>query len=123
MDSMICRHQNLCSGCSFLETPVSEQRAKKLTALRERSGVTPEFVDGPSLHFRDRTDFRLHEGKLGFYNKDKKIFDLQKCEVFSPELQTFFLEFSKNLPAIRKGSIRLRAGMNNERGVWLDFAN
>lgn len=120
---MICRHQNQCNGCSKLELPLDAQRTNKIQQLQEAAGVPVELVDGPALHFRDRTDLTLTEGRLGFYDKSRDIFRLEKCEIYSPELQSFYDDFARDLPAIKKGSLRLRTGLNNERGLWLDFAN
>ncbi len=121
---MICRHETHCGSCSFLEEALPLQRDKKLNRIKSfASGAKVHALDGPHLNFRDRTDLTVTDGKCGFYDRTRSIFSVDQCEMFTPELDQIFKEFKKNLPNIKKGSVRLRTGFTGEKGLWLDFAN
>ncbi len=73
---------------------------------------------------RDRLDFVFEDNRHGLYSHaEKKIIDIEICGQLSAPLQDFYSEFKKMKWPIQKGSFRLRTGPQNQKGVWLDFAN
>lgn len=130
MSQLQCLHQNICGGCSLLEQPIDLQRQTKIQRLRALfpKEIVPEeleihILEGPFLHFRDRCDLTIDNGKIGFYDRHREIFQMKKCEILSPALHALFENFSQSLPEIKKGSVRLRTGIDSEKGLWLDFSN
>lgn len=126
-----CPYKNTCSGCQLLDIPLSEQQQQKKEELKRLLGAarirTPSHIDllslGPS-HLRDRVDLVFHEGTLGLYKKNSRdLVDIEECQQLSPNLQDWLSEVRQYAWPIKKGSLRLRVGPQNQKGIWLDFAN
>lgn len=128
-----CIHKKICSGCPWIELSQDIQRERKIQALSEnllRTGITiPQPIDYQlpgDRGLRDRVDLTYADGKYGFYHRDSRdIFAVEECPQMSPDLFALFEEIRKISIPIKKGSIRLRISPNGnqERGLWLDFAN
>ncbi len=123
-----CAYQNQCSGCSWIGRSYAEQKSEKLsflyTQLGERSKIG--WLTAGDRELRDRVDLTWVRGEgLGLYHlSERRIVDIEKCVMMSPALQSWYEVFrSIEIPIVNKGSIRLRVGLNNLRGVWLDFSN
>lgn len=120
-----CVYQNQCSGCSWIDKNLASQKAAKLEALSSLTSEV-EWLGVGDRGLRDRVDLTWLRGEgLGLYHlTERKIVDIEECLMMSPELHSWFKEFRKlPIPIVNKGSLRLRVGLNNLRGVWLDFAN
>ncbi|MFZ3229263.1 MAG: methyltransferase [Pseudobdellovibrio sp.] len=124
-----CIHLSDCAGCHFGNQPYAEQIQFKLNNLElslNASGVKHPKIKTISLgenKLRHRFDFTIENQKMGLYNFEKKIIDLQMCQQISDQLLNAFIDFKKIDFNIRKGSVRIRISPQNQRGVWLDFAN
>ncbi|MBX3040837.1 MAG: RNA methyltransferase [Bdellovibrionaceae bacterium] len=130
MKTVTCPTEAVCAGCDYLGLTLDAQLSLKkaeLAALLSSQSVTfPNIsVWSPGTHgLRDRLDFTLEEGRFGLRHKqESRIVDLEECPQLSPALHDWFLEFRQRLPALRKGSIRLRVSPEGQRGLWLDLAN
>lgn len=134
----VCRHFNECSGCSLWTMDYQKQLAFKRNALENDLAKENILLSNQikmcgfsSLHFRDRTDISLVDGKLGFYRNDqsRRIVDIEKCELFSPSLQNWFTLFKSivhrhsNFLKDFKISFRLRVSPLGEFGVWIDTSH
>lgn len=125
-----CPHSQFCSGCQFLGQSLQQQKdfkIKKLSSALTQIGLCPtaiEFISPGDFALRDRMDFVFENNQWGMYSSSlKKIVDLNSCGQLSDELHSFYLEFRKIKWPIRKGSFRLRTGLQGLRGAWLDFSN
>lgn len=126
-----CQYQNLCSGCDHLDLPYSKQKEMKTEAILKqlkRENAPVEFVTIQPMGLRSRLDFTLNNQKLGLYskplaNRERELVDIQACPQLDSNLQSFYKDFRKTQLPDMKGSVRLRVGPQNQRGVWLDFAN
>ena len=79
-------------------------------------------------YLRDRADLSIVQmgdtQVCGLYDLDRKeIVDMQECKQMSPQLWAAFTDFKAHLPPIKLGSVRIRVGPNQEKGLWLDFSN
>lgn len=92
------------------------------------------FISCGEHSLRQRMDFSLRFDEVsqnhvfGFYDQHKNLLDIHSCLQVTPELQRIFAEFRTfhfyaGAEPLRKGSVRLRTGNENQKGVWLDFAN
>ncbi len=133
-----CSHFKDCSGCSLWNMDYQSQLTFKRSVLEQYlkdkniTLLTQIKMCGlPSLHFRDRTDISFIDGQLGFYRNDqsRKIVDIEKCELFSPALQSWFNLFKaiihKHSIFLKdfKISFRLRVSPVGEFGVWIDTSH
>ncbi|MGE3973822.1 MAG: hypothetical protein AB7F59_04770 [Bdellovibrionales bacterium] len=138
----LCPHEQICSGCSQLHVPYSQQIQVKqellLSKLRllgfsEKTLSKLQILTPGSSGLRDRVDYILDQSqgarKLGLLNKpqpgsfEREIVDLETCPQLSPQLQSWMQDFRAVSWDIQKGSLRLRVGPQGQRGVWLDFSN
>lgn len=133
-----CQIAGLCSGCPWITLPLQEQQEKKIQefhALWKETGLGLErlpsiqFYPIGAFHLRERIDLTLvTQGSLGptlglFERERKSILDLPACPQMSKELEDWYLQFKKDLPKIKRGSIRLRVSPDGTKGVWFDLAN
>lgn len=115
--------------------PYSEQSSLKVRELSDAWANAKVAADLPQIRFvpiangglRDRADFILDRraGKpaFGLFNTTREIMDLEFCAQLSPALQDWLSIVRKNLPAVERGSFRIRISPSGERGIWLDLAN
>jgi len=132
MSSTACLHAGICSSCAgYVQYSSSFYDDKKNILINETKmrGLDLPPISISSIgdyDFRDRVDLIYEDGKLGFFEKEKKvIFDLVSCHQFSPALKEWFFEFkiwAKKIK-IKKGSVRLRVSPEGKKGAWLDFSN
>ena len=127
-----CTYFPACQGCSLWDVTYSEQARLKISQLQNlflAADLTSPVVAFESCGMqglRHRVDFTLSNGeiqKMGFYDHDKNLIDIDVCLQLSPPLQSFFAEFRQIQFPIKKGSVRLRVGPKGLRGCWLDFSN
>ncbi len=124
-----CPHIDICNGCFYGKLDYQEQLLrKKQTLIDHLSDVSlhiPEIkLSTMGSHFlRQRFDFTIFDNKMGLFDKNKNLVDLDTCFQLSPELLKAFKDFKTVAFPIKKGSVRLRVSPSGERGAWLDFAN
>lgn len=137
MDTVIdCKYYPECTGCQWIGKPYGWQQNQKLKQLHDSFASNnielPEkvtFKPTKNSQVRDRADLTIlrdEDGsvKIGFYNKQKNLIDIQECKIFSPKLQSWFEWVKENPPPIvKKGSFRIRVGVYERPGIWLDFSN
>lgn len=93
-----------------------------------------DFISRGDHGLRHRMDFSIRfdeisqSHKVGFYDQQKQILDIENCLQASVELQSVFTEFRAfrfyiGSEPIQKMSVRLRTGLNAQKGAWLDLAN
>ncbi len=126
MTTAECRYSGRCSGCTWIDRSVEEQRSKKLVELAPLFEIEQvQWVDCGVMGLRDRVDLTWDEGRLGLYDRSesREIVDLEVCPMLSKELSAWHQLYRSQKPPIRRGSVRLRVSPAGERGVWLDFAN
>lgn len=127
---MICSFAAKCSGCSFWAGSYEEQVQLKTTNLQswaQELGYQGEVHChnvGP-MGLRDRADLQWRRGEgWGFLTKDfNSIALIDKCPLFSEELQSLFQWWRQFKLKAPKASVRLRVAENGEWGVWLDMPN
>lgn len=127
----LCRYQDKCSGCQYLEISLQEQHQLKKQHLRGllQKALIPfsgplELSSPAPFGLRDRIDVVFERGALGLYEKQtRQILDIEKCPQLSPELQSWLTEVRRVRWPLQKGSLRLRIGPQGQKGLWLDFAN
>jgi 23S rRNA (uracil1939-C5)-methyltransferase len=125
-----CVHRETCGSCSVIELSQEDLGAKKQQRLRQSLIEADIFAElqipllQPEAGFRERVDLIFENGKLGYFQKhSKSSFSVTECELLTPELLQWVLDFQKIQWPIKKGSVRLRVSPTGQRGVWLDFAN
>ena len=122
-----CVYEQQCGGCQWIGRSMADQKSDKLSKLYEQLGECfMDWLDTDSFEVRDRVDMTFVRGEgLGLYHlTDRKIVDIEKCVMMSPALQAWHQEFRQiPIPIVNKGSLRLRVGINDLRGVWFDFSN
>ncbi len=131
---MLCNYGEICSGCSSINEDYEKNYLNKketiLASLPNGLTTRTQFTDitfkNPKI--RNRMDLTfIREGNqlnLGLYAKDHGgLVDIESCEALTPELNLFLRDLRKFLPPIKKGSLRIRIGPKNNRGLWLDFSN
>ncbi|MBK7843902.1 MAG: class I SAM-dependent RNA methyltransferase [Bdellovibrionales bacterium] len=130
-----CEIAPLCSGCPTHHLDFEIQTSLKINQLLsklEKLGLSLKFK--PKIHsialggLRDRTDLVIestdNENHIGLYHiNSKNVLDMPDCPQLSPSLRKWFKEFRKDLPPIKRGSVRLRTSPAERFGVWLDFSN
>jgi 23S rRNA (uracil1939-C5)-methyltransferase len=126
-----CKYKEKCAGCQYLDLSLQEQHQLKTTHLKEllQNAQIPfnhtiGLTSPAPAKLRDRVDMVYDQGALGLYEKNTRaILDITECQQLSAELQTWLTEVRNIIWPIKKGSLRLRVGPQNQRGIWLDFAN
>lgn len=141
----LCSYHLQCGGCQLWAAPYEAQIAKKTSRISDLLSLKNipfhgpiEFTSVGKFGLRQRADFTLEfdksklEAHAGFYSQNHELLDIKTCLQFSEPLQTIYEEFrslaNKNLnradsTPFSKGSVRLRIGVNGQKGCWLDFAN
>ncbi len=134
----ICAYFPACRGCDLWDQSYESQKILKLQNLNDllnlsdmRPNAEKNFVSIKPMGLRHRFDFTFEIGqeqKMGFYDRDRNLLDLEICLQLSAELQNIFTLFRKikinsGNTQIRKGSARLRVGPTGLYGIWLDLAN
>lgn len=137
----MCTYSPSCSGCSSWGTPYSDQitnKIERLKALLNEKNLVSEaeiqFLSCGELGLRNRVDFTLEFDEktgrhvFGFYDRAKKLLQIDQCLQLNPELQIAYAEFQNfrfyiGTQPVKKGSVRLRVGPGGIKGCWLDFSN
>lgn len=132
MESLSCRHSEICAACPWMPMDYASQRKTKLETLKH----SLNFISLPEVQFisvgasalRDRADLVVYQNGYGLYQKEaRELFSVQECPQLSPELFAFYQELEKELIPLKnpkaKGSLRLRVSPQGEKGIWLDFSN
>lgn len=136
-----CQYFPKCTGCNSWNDSNLQQKTNKLSylqsLLKDNDLILkkrPEFISCGEFGLRHRVDFTIEynekakQHKVGFYDLDKNLINIERCLQLSPELQKIYSEFIQfkfffaDTP-IKKGSVRLRTGPNGKKGCWLDFSN
>ncbi len=90
-----CPHFGICGGCHYQHTPYESQLRLKVDILREvlaRIGKVPApenigVISGPPLAYRNRAQFHLHQGRIGFHKlSSRDLAPADGCLVISPKL-------------------------------------
>lgn len=138
MPEVSCRYFPGCRGCDHWNQTYEQQKQNKLKHLKKLLKSSDEllkdsgFISIQPYGLRHRFDFTIeaqgNKHVMGLYGAEKKLIDLQECLQLSPELQKIFTEFraikmQTTQGLIKKASVRLRVGPNEQKGCWLDMAN
>ncbi|OYZ19267.1 MAG: hypothetical protein B7Y39_12075 [Bdellovibrio sp. 28-41-41] len=130
---LACKYIDSCRGCPLGHLEFEEQKNSKKKKFTDRLNqafsvhalaqtefdyVFPVF-DG----YRTRCDFVYAEGRLGWYDQQKKFLPIDECPLHARPLIEFAKELIKISWPIRLGSMRLRISPDGKSGVWLDLAN
>jgi 23S rRNA (uracil1939-C5)-methyltransferase len=136
-----CGYFPKCNACQYWHLDYKHQTKIKVQELKELMGQNGlqytgpvEFVSCGEFGFRNRIDFTFRFNdeanvvEYGFYDSDRNLLSIKKCLQLSPELQEIYDEFTSLVPSagslpIKKGSVRLRSGLNGLKGCWLDLSN
>jgi 23S rRNA (uracil1939-C5)-methyltransferase len=136
----ICTYFPKCRGCDNWDQDYAVQKQNKIMQLQSLFNLSDqqtkgiEFATIQESGMRHRFDFTFkvetdeNIQKMGFYDAEKKIIDIEQCLQLSPELQKVFSEFRQFQIAtdkglLTKGSVRLRVSPSGLKGCWLDLAN
>src|SRR3989344_6884698 len=131
-----CQYFPKCTGCSSWNDSYLQQKTNKLSylqsLLKDNNLILKEpleFISCGEFGLRHRVDFtieyneKVKQHKVGFYDLDKNLINIEKCPQLRPELQKAYSEFIQfkfffaDIP-IKKGSVRLRTGPNGKKGCW-----
>lgn len=133
-----CALAGRCGGCPWIGSPLDEQRARRVEALRRawaEAGLDPATLSGLTLQpagdlgLRDRADLSLRRDEagltIGLRSLDgAELVDLPTCPVQSPALAASYALLRADPPPIlTRAGLRLRVGPQGQRGLWLDAAN
>ena len=90
-----CPYFTLCGGCNYQHTPYDNQRAIKETVLREvltrvgkvEAPATIGFIGGDPWEYRNRTQFHIDRGRIGFLEPGThNVVDVEECVISSPKI-------------------------------------
>ncbi|HTD42838.1 MAG TPA: class I SAM-dependent RNA methyltransferase [Bryobacteraceae bacterium] len=97
-----------CGGCQYQHAPYQFQAARKLEILREqlrRVGKIDytgeiETISGPPLNYRNRAQFRIADGRIGFLaaRSHTLVPVTGECPISSPRLNQALAEMRARLP-------------------------
>jgi 23S rRNA (uracil1939-C5)-methyltransferase len=90
-----CRYFARCGGCHYQHAPYEFQLARKVEILREQlrrvgkieySGEI-EVVSGPALGYRNRAQFHVENGRIGYRAaRSHELIDVAECPISSPRI-------------------------------------
>ncbi len=132
MNAVICPHAAICGSCAGYERESSffyEAKELALTEAAKENKLTLPcmvMVSVGDFEFRDRVDLTWQDGRLGFFEIQKKeVFDLLHCSQLNPQLLKWVLEFKEifKTTKIKKASLRLRVSPEGQKGLWLDCSH
>ena len=90
-----CRYFARCGGCHYQHAPYEFQLARKVEILREqlrRVGKIEyageiEVVNGPPLGYRNRAQFHIENGRIGYRaTRSHELIDVAECPISSPRV-------------------------------------
>lgn len=89
-----CQYFEKCGGCHYQHLEYERQVAVKIEILRELFdraklplSVDVKSVTGPQWNYRNRSQFHLHNGRVGFLEEgSQKLVAVENCPVSSPKL-------------------------------------
>ena len=90
-----CPYFGRCGGCHYQHAPYQFQLARKVEILREqlrRVGKLDypgeiEVVSGPPLGYRNRAQFHLDGGRIGYLAaRSHELIDVAECPISSPRV-------------------------------------
>jgi 23S rRNA (uracil1939-C5)-methyltransferase len=97
-----------CGGCQYQHAPYQFQLARKVDILREqlrRVGKIDytgeiETISGPPLNYRNRAQFRIADGRIGFLaaRSHTLVPVTGECPISSPRLNQALAEMRARLP-------------------------
>jgi len=97
-----------CGGCQYQHAPYQFQLARKVDILREqlrRVGKIDyageiETISGPPLNYRNRAQFRIADGRIGFLaaRTHSLVPVTGECPISSPRLNQALAEMRARLP-------------------------
>src|SRR3989338_2376943 len=110
---MTCKYSPKCSGCDCIHVPYELQLKNKQRNLSGLLKTEVKVIHGPDLGYRNRMEFIIKGGKIGFREKNKPgtIIDIDECIICKPMINELLREarsflYKKNLPALRQIVIR-----------------
>ncbi len=89
-----CPYFDRCGGCHYQHLSYERQVAAKIGILSElfdrakiALNVDVKAVTGPEWNYRNRSQFHLHNGRVGFLEEgSQKLVAVENCPVSSPKL-------------------------------------
>jgi 23S rRNA (uracil1939-C5)-methyltransferase len=90
-----CAYFTRCGGCHYQHAPYEFQLARKVEILREqlrRVGKIEyageiEVVSGPPLGYRNRAQFHINSGRIGYRAaRSHELIDVTECPISSPRI-------------------------------------
>jgi 23S rRNA (uracil1939-C5)-methyltransferase len=129
MPEVTCTYFPTCRGCDHWDQSYEQQKINKLAHLQKLLRLPDELIRGNKFisikpyGLRQRFDFTVDENRMGLYDADRKLVDIEMCLQLSPELQKAFTLFRGIPLPVKKASVRLRVGPQGAIGCWLDLAN
>lgn len=90
-----CPYFAKCGGCHYQHAPYEFQLARKVEILREqlrRVGKLNytgeiEVVSGPPLGYRNRAQFHIEGGRIGYRaSRSHELIDVAECPISSPKI-------------------------------------
>ncbi len=120
-----------CGGCHYQHAPYEYQLARKAEILREqirrvgKIGYTGEIetISGPALGYRNRSQFHLAGGKIGYRAaRSHRLVALEEgCPISSPRVNAVLAQIRERLPDPRfPRFVRSIEVFTNERDVQLN---
>jgi 23S rRNA (uracil1939-C5)-methyltransferase len=130
---LACKYLSSCRGCPLGPLEFEDQKAAKKKKFSDRLNQTFsaqtltrtdfDYVFPVFDGYRTRCDFIYTEGRLGWYDLEKKFLPIDECHLHTKPLVEFAKELLKVRWPVKQGSMRLRISPDGKAGVWLDLAN
>jgi 23S rRNA (uracil1939-C5)-methyltransferase len=90
-----CPYFGTCGGCHYQHARYEYQLDQKVSILREVMRRVGKFdapeqirvIHGPEWHYRNRSQFHIRDGKLGYLKAGShELVPIEKCPISSPRL-------------------------------------
>jgi 23S rRNA (uracil1939-C5)-methyltransferase len=88
-----CPYFGVCGGCQYQHAKYPAQLQAKVAILREQFSRVGKFdfpgeiqiVSGPEYHYRNRSQFQMSEGRIGYFEEGSHdLVPVRECIISSP---------------------------------------
>jgi len=129
----VCRYFGYCGGCDYMHIDYKKQIDLKNEIFLEtvhRIGkikdpnVLPPILSPSDLHYRNRTQFKLKEDKIGFYMKEsRQIVNIDACYLLKDDINNSISGLREVLPffAFNPTEVHLYSSSKNQMTAKLIF--
>jgi 23S rRNA (uracil1939-C5)-methyltransferase len=114
-----CRYYGTCGGCHLQHAPYTIQVKLKEEILRDTIRrlakidlqLSAPIITNRPWHYRCRAQFKVSEGKIGFYRKSStNLIDVDTCPLMREEINTSLTKVRSLLTCLNAGEIHISCG-------------